>query len=84
MLCKMPQDSLSFFMIMKKCQCNLMGRARECKAVVGRGVGRRGWHTEFLHVKCHQEITCILQAQVPNSSFAIKNGLQTGQSSVKN
>lgn len=40
------------------------------------GWGEKCWQTEFLHLKCHLEITCVLQAQAPNSSPAIKNGLQ--------
>lgn len=48
---------------------------------MGRERGK-GWQTEILHLKCHLEITCVLQ--VLNSSPAIKNGLQTGQSAVKN
>lgn len=43
----------------------------------GRDAGR-----QFLQLKCHLEITCVHQAQTPNSSPAIKNGLQTGQSAV--
>jgi hypothetical protein len=57
--------------------------------VCGCGAGKRvqegtAGRLNFLHLKCHLEVTCVLQAQVPNSSPAIKNGWQTGQSAVKN
>lgn len=39
-------------------------------------------HMEFLPLKC-SEITCVLPAPITNSSSAIKNDLQTGQSAVK-
>lgn len=71
-------------MVMKKCQWKLMGRVCMCMDVGWRGAGGKSWQTEFLYLKCHLEITCVLQAQVPNSSPAIKNGWQTGQPAVKN
>lgn len=69
MLCKIPQDFLSFFMVMKKCLWKLMGRAYGWGAA--RGMGGSCQHTEFLHLKCRSVQESLVYAQLKSQTLPL-------------
>lgn len=68
-------DCLSLSMVMKKCQWKLIGRVCMYMDVVVQGWwGGNAARLNF-YIWSHLEITCVLQALLPNSSPAIEIGL---------